>query len=203
MATLADKPLPKSAGTKPLEHLASALAGKPIPLHRTSVFDLVVEKPILSPTKVLPFLTGYKQPHQDEISRALRGQPGTKVGTVISGTTATNTLLAAREVNGDLTLRFTDPETPVGEMLEPDLRLASVTMMGCDRFTESDAWLVCELAGYDETPEELTERITGLSWRIVNVIEHVPLPVAAATKNLLTSKGFSNLTVRQAVPRTN
>ena len=41
------------------------------------------------------------------------------------------------------------------------------------------------------------------AWKIVNVIEQVPLPVAAATHDLLNSKGFSNVSVRQAVPRTN
>ncbi|HMY27009.1 MAG TPA: hypothetical protein PLJ59_11860, partial [Solirubrobacterales bacterium] len=63
--------------------------------------------------------------------------------------------------------------------------------------------LVCEIADYDRSPDQLATHINENAWKIVNVIEQVPLPVAAATHDLLNSKGFSNVSVRQAVPRTN
>lgn len=47
----------------------------------------------------------------------------------------------------------------------------------------------------------MTERINARAFRMVNVVEHVPLPVAAALVDLLRSNGFHNLMIREAVPR--
>ena len=180
---------------------ASALAGAPIHLKRTTYLDAVIEKRIIDPNVVLPFVTGYKKADESDVIKALRAGPGHKLGTLIGGTQACELLLAVREIGGDLTFRLSDTSIPVGEEMEPDLRLASITMMGCSRFTEDDAWLVCEMAGYDETPEQLAARIHENAWKIVNVIEQVPLPAAAATHDLLRNCGYSNVSVRQAVPR--
>lgn len=203
MTTLEKSRVPENRATKtrPKTRIASALAGKPIQLPRTSELDLVIEKPLFTHRTLLEHLTGYNRPSESQVIKALRGGAGTKIGTALGGGQALRVLLAAREVNGDLTLRITDSTIHVGDQVEPDLRLASITMMGCARFDEDDAWQLCELAGYDETPEQMTERITRHAWEIVNVIEHVPLPVAAAAKDLLKVAGYSNVTVRQAVPR--
>ncbi len=203
MATLEKPRVPatRATTTRPERRVASALAGKPIPLPRTSVLDLVIEKPLFTHRTVLEHLTGYNRPSESQVIKALRGGAGTKIGTALGGSQALRVLLAAREVNGDLTLRMVNNTINVGDQVEPDLRLASITMMGCSRFDEDVAWQLCELAGYDESPEQMTERITAHTWQIVNVIEHVPLPVAAAAKDLLRGAGYSNVTVRQAVPR--
>lgn len=209
MATLEKTRLPERASepvSKPRKatkrtEVASALAGSPIHLTKTTVLDAVIEKRILDPNTVLPFLTGPTKTRESEVIKALRAGPGHKLGTVLGGTQASRLLLAAREIGGDLTFRLNDKTIPVGDEMEPDLRLASITMMGCSRFTEDDAWLVCEMAGYDETPEQLTVRIQKAAWKIVNVIEQVPLPAAAATHDLLRTNGYSNVSVRQAVPR--
>lgn len=181
---------------------SSALAGAPISLMRTTPLDIVLEKPLRVPSAVLPFLTGYKQPSQEEVVKALHGKKGTKVGSVLGGTRASDVILSSREVGGEVTLRTSRPDVALGEEMEPDLRLTSLVMEGSSRFTDDDAWLVLELAGYDETPEEMAERINAQAFRMVNVVEHVPLPVAAALVDLLRTNGFHHLTIRQAVPRT-
>ena len=181
--------------------VASALAGKPISLMRTTSLDVVIEKPVRDPRTVLPFLTGYRKDSEANVLKALTGPIGTKVGWVLGGDQASKIQLNAREVGGDFTFRIRNPEVELGDTVEPDLRLTSIVMLGCERFTEDDAWLVLELAGYDETPEELAARINADAWKMVNVVEHVPLPVAAALRDLLMTQGFSNISIREAVPR--
>ncbi len=209
MATLEKTRLPESSSSTvrtaristSKTRIASALAGRPIHLPKTTILDVVLEKRIIDPNTVMPFLTGYQKASELDVIKALRAGPGHKIGTVLGGTQASDLLLAVRQIGGDLTFRINDKSIPIGDETEPDLRLASITMMGCTRFTEDDAWLVCEMAGYDETPEQLSARIQESSWEIVNVIEQVPLPAAAATHDLLRTSGYSNVTVRQAVPR--
>lgn len=207
METLEKTRLPETTGPAKTPEpagkttVASALAGKPIHLPRTSILDVVLEKPVYDPAVLMPFLTGYRKPREIEVIKALRNGPGHKIGTVLGGTRASEILLAARESGGELTFRIGTTKVPVGGEMEPDLRLASITMMGCTRFTDDHAWLVCELAGYDRTPEELTDHINNNAWKITNLIEQVPLPVAAATHDLLRTLGYSNVSVRQAVPR--
>ncbi len=211
MATLEKTRLPETgqAAPKPLSTpgkevtVASALAGRPIHLPRTSSFDVILETHIYDPSSVMGFLTGYRKPAEIDVIKAIRNGPGTKIGTVLGGGQALKLLLAARESGGEVTFRISTSQIKLGDEFEPDLRLASITMMGCERFTSDHGWLVCEIAGYDRSPDQLAAHINENAWKIVNVIEQVPLPVAAATHDLLNSKGFSNVSVRQAVPRTN
>ena len=195
-------PETKPAPARKKIELASALAGSPIHLPRTNKLDVVLEQPFYNLRNVLPFITGYGHPREGDVIKAFRTGPGVKIGTILGGTRALEMLLAVRAVRGEITFRMSSTHAPLGEVIEPDLRLASVVMLGCDRFTENDAWEICELAGYDETPEEMAARITGRAWHMTNVVEHVPLPVAAATLDLIRTRGFSNAGVRQAVPRT-
>ena len=67
------------------------------------------------------------------------------------------------EIGGDLTFRLSDTSIPVGEEMEPDLRLASITMMGCSRFTEDDAWDITAITAF-----------FGLSNRMANVTSMRP-----------------------------
>ncbi|MBN8867325.1 MAG: hypothetical protein J0H98_07210 [Solirubrobacterales bacterium] len=161
----------------------------------------MLEKPFYDVEVVLSFVSSHGQPSDSEVIRAFRNGAGTKIGTVLGGTRALEMLLKVREVGGEITFRMSNRHIPLGETITPDLRLASLVMLGSERFTGDAAWEICELAGYDETPEEMTERITGQAWRMVNVVQHVPMPVAAATLDLLRTRGFSNVGVRQAVPR--
>ena len=179
----------------------SALAGAPVSLARTTPLDIVMQKPLEDPWVLVPFLTGWKQPGAADVVKALHGAAGTKVGSVLGGAKASEVVLSAREVGGEVTLRFSRSDTPLGKAMEPDLRLASLVMQGSSRFSDDDAWLVLELAGYDESAEAMAERIRAAAFQMVNVVEHIPLPVTAALVDLLRVQGFHHLSISQAVPR--
>lgn len=180
---------------------ASALAGKPISLARTTPFDVVLEKQPMEPLFLAQFLTGYKRPSEIETVRALCGPPGTKVGSVLGGVKACELVLHARETEAEISLRISRSDVGLGEVIEPDMRLTSLTMMGSSRFTEDNAWMVCQMAKCEETPEEMAARITERAFRIVNVVQHVPLPVSAALVDYLRVSGFHNLSIREPVAR--
>lgn len=180
---------------------ASALAGAHISLMRNTQLDIVLEKKLKDPTVLLPFLTGYKQPRTADVLKALKGETGTKVGSVLGGSKGCQVVLSAREAGGEVTLRTKRADVALGDPFEPDLRLTSLVMEGSRFFTDDDAWIVLQIAGGSETPEEMTKRINDQSMHMVNVVEHVPLPVASALSDLLRDHSFRNLMIRQAVPR--
>ena len=180
---------------------ATALAGSPISLARSTPLDIVLEKPLADPSALVKLLGGYKKPTEIETLRALAGKPGTKVGTVLGGNKACQVIMAAREVGGDVSLRLSRPDRPLGAHAEADLRLSSLVMMASSRFTDDIAWLVCEMAGGEETPEEMGERIRARAFRITNVVQHVSLPVSAGLVDMLRVNGFSGLSIRQPVAR--
>lgn len=178
---------------------ASALASAPRSLARSSSFDIILEEKLKDAWEILPFLTGYQKPQQHTVLKALHGDIGTKVGTVLGGSKATGIVLAARAAGGDVSLRLARPDIEVGRIVPPDPRGAHLVMQAADRFSEEDAWLIHELTGCEEKPEEMTRRIheSAHGWRVVNVVTDVPFPIVAAVADLLRIRGFNGLMIRK------
>ena len=120
---------------------------------------------------------------------------------MLGGVKACELVLHARETEAEISLRISRTDVGLGEVIEPDMRLTSLTMMGSSRFTEDNAWMVCQMAKCEETSEEMAARTTERAFRIVRVVQHVPLPVSAALVDYLRVSGFHNLSIREPVAR--